>query len=152
MAAWDQSPLLRRRHHSARTCRKCPEKRHEPPSANPPPGQTPSDHEKDVSLCTRPLGGMADAGDLKGEQPQSVPIRYENLGGDVADRPPSSEPNVTGVAESDPVEAALAEALTRAAAAGQWGTVETLSRELQARRESRANVVQLDAARRRRER
>jgi hypothetical protein len=51
----------------------------------------------------------------------------------------------------DPVEAALADALTRAAQAGEWGVVETLSRELTARREARANVVQLDAARKRRD-
>jgi hypothetical protein len=50
------------------------------------------------------------------------------------------------------VEVALADALTKAAAAGQWTTVEVLSRELEARRKARANVVELDAARRRRER
>jgi hypothetical protein len=50
-----------------------------------------------------------------------------------------------------PVEAALADALTRAAQAEQWGTVETLARELTARRKARANVVQLDAARKRRD-
>lgn len=54
--------------------------------------------------------------------------------------------------ESDPVEAALAEALTRAASAGQWQTVEVLSRELTARREGRAGVVALGVERARRER
>lgn len=52
----------------------------------------------------------------------------------------------------DAVEAALSEALSKAAAAGQWTTVEVLSRELTARRESRATVVPLDAVRRRRDR
>jgi hypothetical protein len=47
---------------------------------------------------------------------------------------------------------ALTEALSKAAAAGQWTTVEVLSRELTARRESRATVVPLDAVRRRRDR
>ena len=37
----------------------------------------------------------------------------------------------------DPVEAALADALQRAAVAGQWSTVEVLSRELEARRVAR---------------
>jgi integrase len=50
---------------------------------------------------------------------------------------------------ADPVEQALADAIGKAAAAGQWSAVETLSRELTARREARANVVVLDAARRR---
>jgi hypothetical protein len=48
---------------------------------------------------------------------------------------------------ADPVEAALADALTKASAAGQWTVVETLSRELTARREARAGVVTLDVER-----
>lgn len=47
----------------------------------------------------------------------------------------------------DPVELALAEALTRASMAGQWSTVEVLSRELTARREARAHVVNISASR-----
>jgi hypothetical protein len=50
--------------------------------------------------------------------------------------------------ESDPVELALATALDRASAAGQWTVAEVLAREL----EARAGVVQLDAERRRRDR
>jgi len=50
---------------------------------------------------------------------------------------------------SDPVEEALADALRGATAAGQWDTVAQLARELQARREARAGVVDLAAARRR---
>jgi hypothetical protein len=38
----------------------------------------------------------------------------------------------------DPVELALATALERASAAGQWTAVELLARELQARRRARA--------------
>jgi hypothetical protein len=47
----------------------------------------------------------------------------------------------------DPVEAALAVALEGAARAGQWTTVEILTRELEARRRSRAGVVDLERAR-----
>jgi len=51
---------------------------------------------------------------------------------------------------ADPVETALADALTRATEAGQWTVVETLSRELTARREARAQVVNLESERARR--
>ena len=54
------------------------------------------------------------------------------------------------MANHDPVEAALADALTRASAAGQWDVVTTIARELQARREARANVVDLEIARKNR--
>jgi hypothetical protein len=53
---------------------------------------------------------------------------------------------------ADPVEAALADALTKAAVAGQWSVVEVLTGELKARRGARTNVVSLDAELRRRER
>jgi hypothetical protein len=52
----------------------------------------------------------------------------------------------------DPVETALADALTKAAVAGQWSAVDALTAELKARREARAKVVMLDTARRRRQR
>ncbi|HEX4477977.1 MAG TPA: hypothetical protein VH142_22975 [Polyangiaceae bacterium] len=52
----------------------------------------------------------------------------------------------------DVVEAALADALTKASAAGEWTTVAQLARELEARREARVGVVKLDTARKRRER
>jgi hypothetical protein len=48
---------------------------------------------------------------------------------------------------ADPVEVALADALSRASAAGEWSTVAQLARELEARREASAGVVRLDAAR-----
>lgn len=52
----------------------------------------------------------------------------------------------------DPVEQALAEALARASAAGEWSTVATLARELEARRRAResqetAGVIDLAARR-----
>ncbi len=52
----------------------------------------------------------------------------------------------------DVVEAALAEALQRAAAAGAWEQVTQLGRELEARRRGRGNVVELEAERATRER
>jgi hypothetical protein len=52
----------------------------------------------------------------------------------------------------DPVEGALAEALAKAAAAGEWAVVTSLSRELEARRSGRmgSNVIDLGAKRRER--
>jgi hypothetical protein len=52
----------------------------------------------------------------------------------------------------DPIERALADAIVKASAAGQWTTVEVLSKELTMRREARAGVVKLDVERRKRER
>jgi hypothetical protein len=67
---------------------------------------------------------------------------------------PRSSPIVEATAQSrpnqDPVETALAEALRRASEASQWDVVATLARELQARREALAGVVDLGAARKRR--
>ena len=47
----------------------------------------------------------------------------------------------------DPVEAALVDALTRASAAGQWGVVSELAKQLDARRLARAGAVDLRAER-----
>jgi hypothetical protein len=52
------------------------------------------------------------------------------------------------VVAADPVEAALTDALSRAAAAAAWTTVEALARELGARRE--AKILRLDDQRRQR--
>jgi ribosomal protein L18E len=53
----------------------------------------------------------------------------------------------------DVVEAALADALTKASAASEWTVVAQLARELEARRTARqaSNVTALDAARRKRQ-
>jgi len=59
---------------------------------------------------------------------------------------PGGNPGVT----PDPVEVALAEALTRASAAGAWDAVAQLARELEARRRAAGAVVDLDAERTRR--
>ena len=48
------------------------------------------------------------------------------------------------------LEAALIDALSRAAAAGAWSAVEALACELGARREAHANIVRPDDERRRR--
>jgi hypothetical protein len=59
------------------------------------------------------------------------------------------------VAELDPVEVALAEAIAKAAAAGQWAVVSQLATELSARRTTpaapKAALVVLEAERRRRD-
>jgi integrase len=74
--------------------------------------------------------------------------------GHVENEPSQDCPKPSDVYEGlvDPVEQALADALQRAAAAGQWNAVEVLTRELGARREARAGVVRLDLERGRRER
>lgn len=51
------------------------------------------------------------------------------------------------VSIADPVEAALAVAITKASAAGEWGVVATLATELSARRLARANVVDIASRR-----
>jgi len=61
------------------------------------------------------------------------------------DEPPSRQ------TIGDPVELALARALEGATAAREWSTVAQLARELEARRLARAEIVDLGAARRRRE-
>jgi hypothetical protein len=55
-------------------------------------------------------------------------------------------------AQTDPVEAALARAITLASEAGQWDTVATLSRELSARRLARSapDVASIETAREKR--
>ncbi|HEY3235484.1 MAG TPA: hypothetical protein VGJ84_12275 [Polyangiaceae bacterium] len=72
--------------------------------------------------------------------------RFENAPG-FFDTKGSPTPKKVG---TDPVEAALADALTRASVAGEWTVVAQLAAELQARREARAKVVQLDSERARR--
>jgi predicted lipoprotein len=52
--------------------------------------------------------------------------------------------------DANPVEAALATALTQASAAAQWDIVARLAGELEARRRARAGTVDLDAERARR--
>jgi len=60
---------------------------------------------------------------------------------------PIVEPKAQSRPNRDPVEEALAEALRKASEGGQWDVVATLARELQARREARAGVVDLENAR-----
>jgi hypothetical protein len=52
---------------------------------------------------------------------------------------------------ADPVEAALADAIAKAAAAGRYDVLPTLVSELEARRKARNAVVDLDAERARRD-
>lgn len=67
----------------------------------------------------------------------SSPVQIDSCGQSVAN----------GEESPDAVETALADALTRASQAGQWDIVASLAAELQARRQARANVLSLDAAR-----
>jgi hypothetical protein len=77
-----------------------------------------------------------------------VPQKRENA---IASSPVQTDARGQSVgnesAAVDVIEAALADALRRAAAAQQWTTVDVLSRELQARREARGAVVNLDVER-----
>ncbi len=63
---------------------------------------------------------------------------------------PSAFAACDSTAPVDVVEAALAEALTRASEAGQWAVVSQLARELDARRKAHAaaNIVHIDGHRR----
>jgi hypothetical protein len=70
--------------------------------------------------------------------------------GNSANREPRSKRLNEKDEPADAVEAALADALRGATAAGQWETVAALARELQARREARAGTVDLNAERTRR--
>lgn len=65
---------------------------------------------------------------------------------------PSATPPAPSLGAADAVETALAAALAKATAAGEWTIVAQLARELEARRSARANVVDLRAARARRTR
>ena len=78
--------------------------------------------------------GTGEGGEITGSSAES------------ADGRPSSSPVVAGGGQSvgndrrpDAVELALAEALTRASAAGEWAVVETLGAELANRRQRRGS-------------
>jgi hypothetical protein len=58
-------------------------------------------------------------------------------------------PQTPQMGHADPIEVALADAIRRAAQAGEWAAVQQLARELEARRLARADVVDLNTARRR---
>ena len=79
-----------------------------------------------------PLGGMADAEDLKGEasQPDAAASVKAATRANEQRRGEPAEGQSRG--NRDPVEAALATAIERASAAGQWTAVEVLARELEA--------------------
>lgn len=88
-----------------------------------------------------------------------APGTTENMLDREPTRPPSSpivEPQWHSRGNDEPsadvIETALAEAITRASAAGAWEAVQALTTELRARREARAGVVALDTRRARRER
>jgi hypothetical protein len=112
-----------------------PEKRHD------------SDWLRGPDLNRRPSGYETAHGDRQGAGTREFPQKPE-------DTSPSSSPIVEPKDQSrpnqDPIEVALADALMRASVARQWDVVAMLARELQARREARARVVELEGARKRR--
>lgn len=57
---------------------------------------------------------------------------------------------ISAISNADPVEKALSLALERASAAGEWGAVVELARQLEARRQTRTGVVNLSTERQRR--
>ena len=92
------------------------------------------------------------------ETPANTGKHDETSLGDLAQPRPSTDPNpafagdrsiaiVRNDRPPDVVEAALAQALVQAAAAGQWDTVSVLARELEARRRSRSCAVDLASER-----
>jgi hypothetical protein len=109
-------------------------------AASPPPPLRPPSEER---------AGSTVAGDVTKHEREITAQDDTRSDTDAHERPPSIGDLVS---ESDPVELALATALDRASAAGQWTVAEVLARELEARRKARAGVVQLDAARRKRDR
>ena len=74
----------------------------------------------------------------------------ENPPNHVASTGPGSPSCPTLAQDSDPIEGALSDALRAATAADQWTLVAQLASELEARRRSRAGVVELDKERKRR--
>jgi hypothetical protein len=64
--------------------------------------------------------------------------------------PPPPPPSRGGTGDDDPVEVALADALTKAAAAGRYDVVARLAGELEARRTARSNVTPITAAKKKR--
>ena len=83
---------------------------------------------------------------------ESLALRKES--GDLPEAPETVTQNARGTAGAltvpDPVEAALADALTKAASAGRFDVVAQLAKELEARRLARLDVVDLAARRERR--
>lgn len=86
-------------------------------------------------------------------QHESVAVRDREPGAAVTDsdaKCPTPGERVAACDSANVVEVALADALTRAAAASAWSAVEALTAELRARREARAGVVNLRSERARR--
>jgi hypothetical protein len=78
------------------------------------------------------------------------PELREERGSESPDRAPNHTLPASSRPHRDVVEHALAEAVARASAAGEWSVVAQLARELEARRKAHAdsNVIPLDPAKR----
>ena len=103
--------------------------------------------EKPAKPLQRPLGGMADAEDLKAEALCSKAPSIRNHVAESPEIKPLCDSDGQSLGDKDAVEIALADALTKASSAGQWDVVALLSRELEARRKARSGVVELAAFR-----
>jgi len=96
----------------------------------------------------------ADAADSKGALTSEDHAATGNRAGPSDEQPRGEAPSgqSAGNQESvDFIEAALADALRRAAEAGAFDAVVALTNELKSRREARAGAVSLEAARRKRD-
>lgn len=110
---------------------------------------------KPLNKASGPLAESAYAADLKIELPQGTADDRRDSSQEMTvdtGAPEGAPPRLA--AASDPVEEALAKALTEASAASEWPTVALLAKELEARRLARAssNVVAIDLRRRERRR
>ena len=111
----------------------------------------------DWSACQSPSGSTGDRTPDQWIKNTKSPEVSAQARGTI--EPPGSEDDrlrtVSGPSrgDGDPVEIALATAIERASAAGEWAAVGQLARELEARRlAAQARVVDIGAERRNRER
>lgn len=86
----------------------------------------------------------------KAPQPNAIEADRSKTAAAESATEPDQTPRPTLPPTPDAIEIALAEALRAATGAGQWGVVSELARQLEARRASREQVVQLDVERERR--
>jgi len=108
--------------------------------------------QQGVIDCGRwPLGGMADAEDLKGLIADDSAVNKRNHVPESVEIDQSTTGRCETGVNVDSVEGALARAVEGATSAGRFDVVAQLCRELEARRLARAgNVVQLESKRGRR--
>ena len=74
---------------------------------------------------------------------------FEKVGSECSSERQPADSGGQSLSTSDPLEAALAAALTKATAEGDWATVRAVSEALTRRQEDRAGVIPIGAARKR---